>query len=102
MAHPKKAPAARNPKPPVAKKGAAPSAVVAARKEQGLSVSLPMVSAIKAKMGLGKRRSRKVARATAANGNGRLSVNDLLRAKKLVDQIGAEREGGARGAGEAG
>ena len=74
-----------------ANKDAGPSAVVAALKEQGLSVSIAMVSGIKAKMGLSKkRRRRKVARATA-NGNGRLSVDDLLRAKKLIDEIGAAR-----------
>lgn len=76
-----------------ANKDAGTATVVAALKEQGLSVSTPTVSAIRAKMGLGKkRRRRKVARAAAAaNGAGRLSVDDLLRAKKLVDEIGAER-----------
>jgi len=55
-------------------------------------ISTAMVSGIKAKMGLSKKRlRRKVARATSANGSVGLSVNDLLRAKKLVDQIGAEQ-----------
>ena len=97
MARPKKAP--RGAKSQAirdylaANTDAGPTAVVAALKEQGLSVSTPMVSTIKAKMGLGKkRRRRRVARAAASvNGAGRLSVDDLLRAKKLVDEIGAER-----------
>ena len=96
MARPKKAP--RGAKSQAvrdylsANKDAGPSAVVAALKEQGVSVSLPTVSAIKAKMGLSKkRRRRKAARGALANGSVGLSVDDLLRAKKLVDQIGAER-----------
>src|SRR5687768_13689926 len=97
MARPKKAP--RGAKSQAvrdylkANKDAGPTAVVAALKEQGLSVSTAMVSGIKAKIGLSKRRRRrKVARAGAsANGNGHLTVDDLLRAKKLVDEIGAER-----------
>ena len=76
-----------------ANQDAGPSAVVAALKEQGLVVSTQMVSGIKAKMGLGKkRRRRKGVRTTASvNGADRLSMEDLLRAKKLVDEIGAER-----------
>ncbi len=76
-----------------ANKDAGPSAVVAALKAQRLTVSIAMVSQIKAKMGLSrKRRRRQSARATSsANLAGTISVNDLVRAKKLVDEIGAER-----------
>jgi len=95
MARPKKAPRGAKSQAVrdylTANKDAGPSAVVAGLKEQGVAVSLPTVSAIKAKMGLSKkRRRRKVVRA-AAPANSHLTVEDLLRAKKLVDEIGAQR-----------
>ena len=76
-----------------AHKGAMPAEVVGALKEQGLVVSSQMVSTVKAWMGTTKRRKRKVAtRAAETIGNGRgVTIADLLKAKKLVKDLGMER-----------
>lgn len=96
MARPKKAPRGAKSQAVrdylTANKDAGPTAVMAALKTQGLSVSTAMVSGIKAKMGLTKkRRRRKATGAASTTANGHLSIDDLVRAKKLVDQIGGER-----------
>ena len=67
-----------------ANKDAKPRDVVAALKEQKISVSSQMVSTIKLKMG------QKGAKRTTPNGEA-ISLNDLLQAKKLVDQFGIEK-----------
>jgi len=70
---------------------AGPTAVFQALKEQGIHVSVALVSAIKAK---GKRRGRKPGpkttrgRKTKAGSNGAVSLELLLAAKKLAEQLG--------------
>src|SRR5687768_14180545 len=72
-------------------KKATSAEVAAALKEQGISVSSQMVSNIKGKLGLTTKRRRRQVAVASRNGNGRLSIDDLMKASKLVKEIGAER-----------
>ena len=57
--------------------------VVAALKQQGIRVSGPMVSTLKGKMGKGTGKKRQAAKTHRSP-----SIEDLMEAKKLADQLG--------------
>ena len=59
--------------------------VVAALAEKGIKVSLPMVYNLKARKRMGKRRRKAEAKGQAIG----FSLDHLLAAKKLVDQVGS-------------
>jgi len=70
-----------------------PRDVVAALKARGVEVLHTQVSQVLAKMGMKRKRGRKAAAggaapAVAANSAG-LNINDLVAAKKLVEQVGS-------------
>jgi|GEM_PF-2396341 len=74
-----------------AHKGAKAAAVVAGLAEQGIVVGLPLVYALKRKGKRGpKRAASKTTRGPAktSSGNGQLSLQTLLAAKKLADAVG--------------
>lgn len=75
-----------------AHKGAKASDVVAALAEQGIKVGTPLVYAIKAK-GRSKRGRKKTTRGAAKTSsgsrNGNLTLETLLAAKKLADELGS-------------
>ncbi len=75
-----------------------PVVIIAALKKQGVVVSSPQVSMVLKKMGFRPRRRRKTGELAAAAGPkagrkaGRISVEDLVAAKRIVSKFGtAER-----------
>lgn len=68
-----------------ANKKAKGAEVVAALAEKGIKVSLPMVYNLKARKRMGKRRRKAEAGGQAIG----VSLDHLLAAKKLVDQVGS-------------
>lgn len=60
------------------------AAVVTALAEKGITVSVAMVYTLKARMQMGKRRSK----ARSGGQTVELSITHLLAAKKLVDEVG--------------
>jgi hypothetical protein len=65
----------------------------AVKSAHGLDVSPQMISMIKSKLGKGRRRRRKAGAAPAAavsrgNNSARFTIDDLITAKKLAQQIG--------------
>ena len=76
-----------------------PVAIIAALKKQGIVVSSPQVSMVLKRMGFRPRKRRKngstketpgvaVTRKPATGGTDRISIEDLLTAKKIVAQLG--------------
>jgi len=76
-----------------------PVAIIAALKKQGIDVSSPQVSMVLKRMGFRPRKRRKngstnetvgvaLARKPAAGRTDRISIEDLLAAKKVVTQLG--------------
>lgn len=71
-----------------------PVVIIAALKKQGIVVSSPQVSMVLKRMGFRPRKRRKGARQTAGPAaaavakSGRISVEDLVKAKRLVGRFG--------------